>query len=312
VDRWTDRDQSPALTFGLLFHSCLEYNAKLTTIGGVNYETALHTTVLFAHKEAQALRGSEDTARTPLTLVRAVVWYIEDNRHSPIHPVVLKSGNKAVELDWEIVLPLTNPDGENYTLRGHIDQVVELPNDEGYAIDEYKTTKMTLGTGYFAQWKPNNQTTAYALAGRALFFNAPKEAMTGPRVLIRACQTLVNGTRFAIHSVEYSMPQLEEFLQDTLYWITKAEEYANMGYWPMNRTACDSKGGCWFRDVCSRDPSVRPVVLRDQFHKLPSVYESEGFTRLLSIFIPPPNLGEAQTQKDHHNAENLPNQPSGL
>jgi hypothetical protein len=288
--------------FGLLFHKCLEYNAKLTAIGGLDYEAALLTTVRFAHSESQILRFSEDTARTPLTLVRAVVWFLEDNRHSPIHPVILKSGNKAVELDWELVLPMVSPDGENYTLRGHIDQVVELPNGEGYAIDEYKTTKMSLSGGYFAQWKPNNQTAAYNLAGRALFFDAPQNELTGPKILIRACQTLVNGTRFSIHSVEYSKAQIEEFIQDTLYWISKAEEYAEMEYWPMNRTACDSKGGCWFRDVCARDPSVREVVLRDQFKKLPSVYEAEAFRRFLEFTM---------TEGPIH-AKTFPNQSSSL
>ena len=173
--------------------------------------------------------------------------------------------------------------------------------NEGTAIYERKTTKAALSGGYFAQWKPHNQTTAYALAGSALF-SEDHLAGASPKVMIEACQTLVNGTRFYTSAVEYSKAQMEEFLQDTLYWIAKAEEYADMGYWPMNRTSCDNKGGCPFRDVCSRDPSTREVVLKDQFSKLPSVYENEAFRRFLEAIIIP---------KESTNANNLPSQPIG-
>jgi hypothetical protein len=45
------------------------------------------------------------------------------------------------------------------------------------------------------------------------------------------------------------------------------EEYAKEGYWPQNDTACDKYGGCRFRGVCSRSPSVRQAFLDSDFRR---------------------------------------------
>ena len=63
--------------------------------------------------------------------------------------------------------------------------------------------------------------------------------------------------------------QLTEWLADLRYWLTMAENYATMEYWPQNDTSCDKFGGCRFRSVCSKDPSVRERFLEADFIKLP-------------------------------------------
>ena len=42
-----------------------------------------------------------------------------------------------------------------------------------------------------------------------------------------------------------------------------------VGYWPMNDTACDKFGGCRFRGICSKSPSVRERFLSTDYVKLP-------------------------------------------
>lgn len=127
-----------------------------------------------------------------------------------------------------------------------------------------------------AGWKPHNQTAAYSLAGAIVFPG------NGVEILIQACQTMVGGTRFAMRPVQYSPAELQEFVVDTVEWIRTAERYAHTNYWPRNRASCNNYGGCIFREVCERDPSVRETILRDKFDKLPSVWEIAGFRKLLS------------------------------
>lgn len=93
---------------------------------------------------------------------------------------------------------------------------------------------------------------------------------------------MVGGARFAQQSVRYLQAELEEFVVDTLEWIRSAERWAARAYWPMNRASCNNYGGCAFRGVCSRDPSVREIILRSDFIKLPSVWEIAAFHRFLS------------------------------
>ena len=47
----------------------------------------------------------------------------------------------------------------------------------------------------------------------------------------------------------------------------EAEGYAVDHYWPMNDKACGMYGGCPFRSVCDKDPSVRRNFLLGNFEK---------------------------------------------
>ena len=63
--------------------------------------------------------------------------------------------------------------------------------------------------------------------------------------------------------------QLDEWMNDLRIHLERAEDYATRGYWPMNDTACDKFGGCKFRGVCSKSPSVREIYLESDFEQLP-------------------------------------------
>jgi hypothetical protein len=147
-----------------------------------------------------------------------------------------------------------------YLLSGHLDRVVEF-NDQLLVMD-HKTTTTTVGSYYFDQWEPHNQMTLYTIAGQVMM-SAPIKG-----VVIRAAQILLDKPNRFVQGFTYRTPdQIQEWLDDLKIWLISAENYAQIGYWPMNDLSCDKYGGCRFRDICSKSPSVRENFLRGGFTK---------------------------------------------
>ena len=112
--------------------------------------------------------------------------------------------------------------------------------------------------------EPHNQMTLYTIAGQVVL-NAPVKG-----VIVRAAQILLDKENRFVSGFTLRTPdQLEEWMNDLRLHLERAEEYATRGYWPMNDTACDKFGGCKFRGVCSKSPSVREIYLKSDFEQLP-------------------------------------------
>jgi hypothetical protein len=106
--------------------------------------------------------------------------------------------------------------------------------------------------------------TLYTIAGQVVL-NAPIKG-----VILDAAGVLIEKPNDFKRGFTFRTPdQLSEWLVDLKYWLTMAEGYANMSYWPMNDTSCDKFGGCKFRGVCSKDPAVRGRFLEADFVKQP-------------------------------------------
>ena len=106
--------------------------------------------------------------------------------------------------------------------------------------------------------------TLYTIAGQVVL-NAPIKS-----VIVRAAQILLDKEHRFVSGFTLRTPdQLDEWMNDLRLHLERAEEYAARGYWPMNDTACDKFGGCKFRGVCSKSPSVRHIYLKSDFEQLP-------------------------------------------
>lgn len=276
IERWKARRESPALWFGSLYHEAIQHYMVART-RNLDHEAALEATVEWLLNASWPLPfdPTEDTARGRFQLLRAVIWYLDDQPKSHMAPVTLRSGLPAVELEFDLALPLVNPDGHHYRLRGLLDQVDRSDLYGSDMIRDRKTTKASISENYLADFKPNNQTAAYVLAGFVIMED------TSLQMLIDICQTQVHGTHFHMHMVSYTPEQLEEWLHNTVWWIKQAERFAEQNYWPMNLAGCDKKGGCPFRRVCKADPRMRQTHLEADWVKLPSVYEIAGFQNFL-------------------------------
>ena len=297
IEGWSSRNESIHLRFGIEVHLALqEYD--MSRANGISHEDALFDVVkaLMERTHDWNPEPNPNLPRDPAkyknrsTLLSLVIDFLDTHVDDPCKTVIMHNGKPAVELSFQFPLdwgpkwdePIRNPmpegvtpemlaDGydpgytypsaQPYLLCGHLDKVVEL--NGSLLVKDYKTTTTTPGAYYFAQYEPNNQMTLYTLAGK-IVLNAPVRG-----VCIDALQVLLDEPNRAVRGFTYRTPdQLDEWLNDLAVLFAQNERYAAANYWPMNDTACDKFGGCKFREICSKSPSVRERFLRADFIKL--------------------------------------------
>jgi hypothetical protein len=305
IDGWATRDESIHLRFGIEYHTALQDYAK-SRANGVRHEDAIHDTIRALHSRVfdwvvdRESRAGKYKNRE--TIAQLVIDYLDHfGQSDPAETVILDDGKPAVELsfrfelDWgpqksegwvggkcskcnghglrpnaegeEITCPDCGGTGDAfghaqpYLLCGHLDAIVNL-NDDLYVLD-HKTSVSTISGYWFNQWTPSNQMTLYSLAGKLLLQSPVKG------VIIDAAQVLLEKPHAFARGFAYrTEDQLTEWLDDLRYFFRQAEDFAVANYWPQNDTACNKFGGCKFREVCSKSPSVRNVYLRANFDKI--------------------------------------------
>lgn len=285
LDGWSPRGESIHLRFGQEYHSALEYYDRLMA-KGVDTEDAIQLVVrsIFT-RLADGWNPDRETKagryKNRDTLISLVVDYLDHFHPDPATTYIKSDGSPAVELSFRFELDFGPercgwiPDPETkqailneggtpnqpYLLAGHLDRVVEF-NGQLLVMDR-KTTTTTLGPYYFAQYEPNNQMTLYTLAGRHILA-APIRG-----VIIDAAQILLEKPNAFARGFTYRTDdQLGEWVEDLQTTLSVNEAYAEADHWPMNDTSCDKFGGCRFREICSKSPSVRERFLANNFDKL--------------------------------------------
>lgn len=200
---------------------------------------------------------SGDTAKNRRTLVRSIVWYLDQyGERDPFNVLTLPDGRPAVELSFRFEIDKLSPFGEPYWFCGHLDLGVEL--DGAAYIMDHKTTGGTLSSDFFLHFSPDNQMSLYDFAGRVIF----DRPIAG--VVIDAAQIAVGFTRFARGFARRSVKQADEWFADAKWYIGLAEQFWQQQYYPMNDRACFR---CQFKKICSKDPSVRDMFLKADFVK---------------------------------------------
>lgn len=196
---------------------------------------------------------SDHNAKTRETLIRSIIWYVDQFEDEAIHVVHLANGKPAVELSFTIEA------NDDLVLCGHIDRVVQYNND--YYIMDQKTTGSTINQRYFDQFNPHTQMSLYTLAGQ-IIYDMPVKG-----VIIDAAQIAVGFTRFERGFTFRTKSQLDEWIKGAMYYIDRVREAHETGHWPMNTNACGDYGGCEFRQICSRSPEHRGQFLKGDFIK---------------------------------------------
>jgi hypothetical protein len=193
------------------------------------------------------------------TLIRTLVWNVEDRKGSAYETIIKANGKPAIEESFNFFA--FSVGDEAISLSGHLDAVVKHKGTgDTYILDD-KTTKSALNMQYFKRYAPDNQVSLYSIAGK-IVLNLPIKG-----VLIRAAQILVEGSRFATQEIPRNHLVLEEWLDDTKYWVGQAQSFARDNRWPRNDKSCNDFGGCAFHAVCNRPASHRPAWLREDFVK---------------------------------------------
>lgn len=279
IEGWRSHGPSVHLDFGSYYHRALElYDHHRAQ--GKDHNEALYEAVKYCLEvtwviNEQGVAGPMDwghNLKTRETLVRSVIWYLEEfGVNDAAKTVVLKNGKPAVELSFRLELdfgPITkntendpnrNDAQQPYVISGHLDRVVEF-NDGIYVMDR-KTSSTTIGSYYFDGYNPDNQMSLYTFASKVIY----QTPVRG--VIIDAAQIAVGFTRFSRGFTFRTPAQVEEWLEETKHWLRLAESYAVSDHWPMNDKSCHQYGGCAFRKVCSKSPEVREKFLESSFIK---------------------------------------------
>jgi len=250
---YRSRSTSVHLDFGIWYHSALELYDKIT-FQGVGHEEALRKVV---RKTLQDTFGWEsDHVKNRFTLIRSIIWYLDEFAADPAQTHRLASGEPAVELSFRL------PISHDLWLSGHLDRVVNYAGD-AFVMDR-KTTTTTPSAYYFDQYTPDNQMSLYTLAAQ-IVYKAPVKG-----VIIDAAQIAVGFTRFERGFAYRTEAMLEDWLEETKMWVAQAQSAAANPVersFPMNDKACSMYGGCTFRRICSKDPRVRQTFLDSEFTK---------------------------------------------
>lgn len=260
LEGWRAKSESVHLKFGILFHKALELYDKFRA-QGLDYEEAVDETLAWL-LEATWERGedfsrpwtSDHDKKNRDTLVRSIIWYLDQYKDDVAKTLILENGDPAVELSFKF-----DAGFGDFILCGHMDRLVTF-SDDVFVMDR-KTSGSTLSTYYFNQFNPDNQMTLYTLAGK-IVYNLPIQG-----VMIDAAQIAIGFTAFSRGITMRSDGQLNEWLGDFKQWTNIARLHADEGHWPMNEKSCSAYGGCVFRGICSLDPAVRESYLKTYFEK---------------------------------------------
>jgi len=268
LEGWSGNEESVHLRFGIEFHRALQ-DYDLSRCADIPHDDAVHDVVRELVTRTANWEPDHKYKNKP-NLLRTIVWYLDHFKDDPAQTYVKADGKPAVELSFKFELdwgpkagydhPINGSDKDiPYLLCGHLDRVVRF-NDELFVMD-HKTTTSTPGEYFFNQFEPNNQMTLYTLASQIVLLSPIRG------VIIDAAQIGVDFSRFTRGLTYRTQAQIDEWVHDLRYWLTLAEEYAKVGYWPQNDTACDKFGGCKFRSICSKSPQVREKFLEGNFKK---------------------------------------------
>jgi hypothetical protein len=268
LEGWTSKAESVHLEYGILYHEALaEYETLM--FKGCDHNQAVKGVVanilVATWRDGRPWRAAADlepndkaSLKNRENLVRTVVWYLDKFRNDPaqtrMHPV---TGKPMIELHFQFNIGEGLNPHNPYVLCGYLDRVVEFQG-ESFVMDR-KTTTSTLGSYYFEQYDPDNQMSLYTVASQVAF----KTPVKG--VIIDAAQIAVGFSRFVRSFVFKTQDQIDEWMKDLRFWLWQATIFADREYWPQNDKSCHKFGGCVFREICSRSPSVRDKFLESSF-----------------------------------------------
>lgn len=262
---WQPFSKSPHLIFGGEYAKALEDFYKAVA-EGIDREQAIRDVVHAAmcntwdyelDEAGEPIEGtggpwqSNHNLKTRGNLVRSIVWYFDQFEDDSCHTVILSDGRPAVEHSFK--LPVDN----DIVFSGHLDRLVEYA-DSLYVQDQ-KTSGSTITGRFFDGFSPDSQMSMYTFAGKAIF-NMPVKG-----VMIDAAQIAVGFTRFERGFTFRSDDQLSEWYEGAMATILRAQTATRENYFPMNPSSCGNYGGCEFRHICSRSPSVREQFLKGDF-----------------------------------------------
>lgn len=258
IQGYVPKIMAPPLAFGIHLHTLFQ-TWHILVDSGVDRHTALIRITRLAGLLGETLPLG-DSARTKETLVRAIVWYLDQFWEDKAISIKLPSGKPAVEYHFK--LPFMSYERDTVYLCGHIDRMVTW-QQEAYVCD-YKTTKYPLDGHFFEKFKPSTQMPLYVTACH-LIADTLQDLPPAHGVIIDGVQLGVNFCRYARNVISYTLEEINEYIESLKYWIAQARFACKSSTFPANEESCDKYGGCHFREICSKPPARREAFLSGKF-----------------------------------------------
>lgn len=258
IENIVPRSESVHLIFGQIYATALEH-FYLHRAQGASIDEALRLVVREAlvsswDQTTAEPRAFDHAAKTRANLIRTIVWYVDqfaEESESGIQTHILSSGRPAVELSFTLEV------SDELLFCGHIDRVVNY-GGALYWMDQ-KTTSYTITPRFFDQFKPHNQFYLYTWAGQTILQSPVRGG------IIDAAQIAVGFSRFERSPITVTKSQLSEWLESALWTIETARQATALHQFPMNLASCGNYGGCPYRTLCSRCPSVRDKFIEGDY-----------------------------------------------
>lgn len=260
VKGYVPKTTPPPLAFGIHLHTLLQTWHNLLSSGLDKYNATIRVTRLAGLLGETLPTG--DTARTKETLVRAVVWYIDQFWNDKAVTIQLPNNKAAVEYHFQ--LPFMSYLGLEVYICGHID-CLKAWQEKTY-VQDYKTTKYPLTASFFDKFKPSTQIPLYITACH-LTADAIQSFPSAHGAIIDGIQLGVNFCRYMRSIVDYSLEEINEYIESLKYWITQAMTACKTNNFPPNEESCDKYGGCHFKEICAKPPARRQIFLDGNFVK---------------------------------------------
>jgi hypothetical protein len=121
-------------------------------------------------------------------------------------------------------------------------------------------------------WKPHSQTQGYIFAVNSIAKQLGYDVIVD-RCVINVAARLEPGptskrqSRFHRVRPHYNQAEMLEWRDDIMLKATNLKHALQRSRFERHDTSCHLYGGCYFRDVCSRPPSNRDLVLKTDFVK---------------------------------------------
>lgn len=254
--------KSVHLEFGGLYASALEQFYNLRAQGLSIDDATLEVVKTLFHatwdSETNTPTNWGDSKKTRYTLIRSVVWYIDefgDESESNITTHHFSDGRPAVEVSFRFQMT------DQIMLCGHLDRVVNYDGKK-WVMDQ-KTTGTTIGPYFFESFNPDTQFTLYALAGKVVL-DSPIRG-----VIVDAAQIAVGFTEFQRGFQFRTEDHINDWWHGTEHTIAVTQHLSRTAKtpddFPMNTESCNNYGRCDFKEVCASNPRVRPNILKGGF-----------------------------------------------
>lgn len=273
VEGWTRGTDNLDFEFGIHMHRCLEHYWRLRVKdqSGQAYDQdyaldqAVSLAMVLGLKLPQPTRPNQ-AGKTRKGLVNCIIWYVDKwkDQDTPEEIVMFKD-KPAIEMHFEIMLPLVNPDGEPYIVQGYVDQIKDW--SYGKAVWDFKSTGSEPNDHFMAQFDLSLQCAIYII-GMKVLTNEPISMfmadVVGVETRVKSLPEMIPVAFFNRKPVSLTEGELDEHLKDIQVLIKNNERYAEQNYWPKNTKACRF---CDFKPICSKSPEIRPAFLETEFKR---------------------------------------------